>query len=146
MDIHPDDFSKLSDSELAKEITKYGYKLCPIYLGYRLCPNKLPSFGMAVENDTTQNVEYNWPFLDIFATAFFDKTGSINAFSPKIAPLNGWLLLISKNDSAETLLEQDAKTKIPLGAVRVAPKPANCWYFFSARATSFLLWMHSHYP
>jgi len=31
---------------------------------------------MAVENDTTQNVEYNWPFLDIFATAFFDKTGS----------------------------------------------------------------------
>jgi len=76
VDIHPDDFSKLSDIELLKEISKYGYELCPIYLGYRLCPQKLPSFGRAVENDTTQNVEYNWPFLDIFATSFFDKTGS----------------------------------------------------------------------
>lgn len=74
--IHPDDFSKLSDIEFEKEISKYGYSLCPIYFGYRLCPKKLPSFGRSVKNDTTLNIKYNWSFLDLFATTFFDKTGS----------------------------------------------------------------------
>jgi hypothetical protein len=36
----------------------------------------LPDFGKAVKNNTTKNVEYNWPFLDVFATDFFDKNGS----------------------------------------------------------------------
>jgi len=76
VDIHPDDLSKLSSIEIEKEFSKYGCALSPIYFGYRVCPKSLPTFGKSVTNNTTRNVEYNWPFLDVFATIFFDKTGS----------------------------------------------------------------------
>ena len=76
VDIHPDDLNKLSSIEIGEAFSSYGCVLCPIYFGYRVCPVLLPAFGKSVNNDTTKNVEYYWPFLDVFATAFFDKTGS----------------------------------------------------------------------
>lgn len=76
VDVHPDDLSKLSGIEIDEEFSKYGCALYPIYFGYRVCPKTLPAFGRSVKNNTTRNVEYNWPFLDVFATSFFDKTGS----------------------------------------------------------------------
>ena len=76
VDIHPDDLSKLVVVEIEKEFSEYGFALRPIYFGYRLCPIILPGFGVSVHNNTTKNIEYNWPFLDIFATEFFDRTGS----------------------------------------------------------------------
>lgn len=76
IDVHPDDLSKLSSMEIEKEFARYGCALYPIYFGYRVCPILLPDFGKQVKNNTTRNVDYNWPFLDVFATSFFDKTGS----------------------------------------------------------------------
>ena len=76
VDVHPDDLSKLTGDEIREEFANYGCSLCPIYFGYRVCPISLPTFGNSVNNNTTKNVAYNWPFLDVFATAFFDKTGS----------------------------------------------------------------------
>lgn len=76
IDIHPDDLSKLSGIEIEEEFCNYGCALYPIYFGYRVCPISLPTFGKSVNNNTTKNVAYNWPFLDVFATAFFDKTSS----------------------------------------------------------------------
>ncbi len=76
IDIHPDDLSKLSVVEIADEFSNYGCALSPIYFGYRVTPITLPTFGKSVDNNTTRNVRYNWPFLDVFATTFFDKTGS----------------------------------------------------------------------
>ena len=76
IDIHPDDLSKLTGREMEEEFSSYGCALNPIYFGYRVCPISLPDFGKSVKNNTTKNVEYNWPFLDVFATTFFDKNGS----------------------------------------------------------------------
>jgi len=76
VDIHPDDLSKLCSVEVEEEFFNYGCSLDPIYFGYRVCPISLPTFGTSVKNNTTKGVEYHWPFLDVFATAFFDKTGS----------------------------------------------------------------------
>ena len=76
IDVHPDDLSKLLGSGIEKEFSQYGYVLTPIYFGFRVCPISLPVFGKQVKNNTTTNVNYNWPFLDVFATTFFDKTGS----------------------------------------------------------------------
>jgi lipopolysaccharide cholinephosphotransferase len=76
VDVHPDDLSKLSGVEIEGEFASYGCVLCPIYFGYRVCPVSLQTFGTSVNNNTTKNVAYHWPFLDVFATAFFDKTGS----------------------------------------------------------------------
>ena len=76
IDVHPDDLSKLSGSEIKKEFSQYGCALIPIYFGFRVCSISLSNFGKQVKNNTTTNVNYNWPFLDVFATTFFDKTGS----------------------------------------------------------------------
>jgi lipopolysaccharide cholinephosphotransferase len=76
IDIHPDDFQKLSGIEIKEAFSSCGCTLCPIYFGYRVCPVSLPTFGKSVSNNTTKDVKYYWPFLDVFATAFFDKTGS----------------------------------------------------------------------
>lgn len=75
IDIHPDDLKKLSGVEVEKEFFNSGCSLEPIYFGYRVCPISLPEFGTSVKNNTTRNAEYHWPFLDVFATTFFDKTG-----------------------------------------------------------------------
>lgn len=76
IDIHPDDFSLLSSIEVTAELLKYGCTLENIYFGYRICPVSVPTFGTSVENDTTRGVQYHWPFLDVFATSFFDKNNS----------------------------------------------------------------------
>lgn len=76
IDVHPDDLSLLSSDEVKEELFKYGCTLDPIYFGYRVCPVSLPTFGTSVENNTTKGVKYHWPFLDVFATTFVDKTGS----------------------------------------------------------------------
>ncbi len=76
VDVHPDDLSMLSASEIEKEFAQYGFALVPIYFGFRLCPIALPDYGKRVKNNTTTDVNYNWPFLDVFATTFFDITGS----------------------------------------------------------------------
>lgn len=76
IDIHPDDLSRFSGIDMEEEFSKYGFALYPIYFGYRICPISLPTFGKPVSNNTTRNVTYNWPFLDVFETTFFDKTGS----------------------------------------------------------------------
>jgi lipopolysaccharide cholinephosphotransferase len=76
IDVHPDHLSKLADAVVEDEFSIYGFSLCPIYFGYRVCPKTLPTFGSSVDNNTTRNVTYNWPFLDVFATEFFDKTDS----------------------------------------------------------------------
>ena len=70
VDIHPDDLARLSGTEIDKEFFSYGCALYPIYFGYRACPVSLPAFGGSVQNSTTRNIEYKWPFLDVFSTTF----------------------------------------------------------------------------
>jgi len=70
VELYPSEEKLVESKEFSESLKAFGYKLAPIYFGYRVMPIEEPSFGKTSTNRITKGIDYTWPFIDIFTTEF----------------------------------------------------------------------------